>query len=120
MALEDFDEACDELELGLERLDLTASGGLDPDDLLDEGIFDSGPGVPPELVSRVADPFFTTRAEGTGLGLALVHTVARRHGGSLRVSSTPGPLGGAYIQLLLPLEAHAALPASPAYPCDAR
>lgn len=56
-------------------------------------ITDDGPGIPPELQSRVFDPFFTTKApgEGTGLGLDLVYrTVARDHNGHVYVSSEPG------------------------------
>jgi signal transduction histidine kinase len=63
---------------------------------------DAGPGIAPELRSRVAEPFFTTRAEGTGLGLALVHSIAELHGGRLEVSPSPSPLGGADIAFRLP------------------
>jgi signal transduction histidine kinase len=63
---------------------------------------DAGPGIPPELRSRVADPFFTTRAEGTGLGLALVNSIAELHGGRLEISNSPSPLGGADIAFRLP------------------
>ena len=68
-------------------------------------VYDGGPGIPPELRRRVADPFFTTRAEGTGLGLALVHTIAELHGGRCEVSPTPAPRhhgGGAHLILTLP------------------
>jgi signal transduction histidine kinase len=60
---------------------------------------DSGPGVPDALRARVLEPFFTTRAEGTGLGLAVVERVAIGHGGALEV--TRGPLGGARFRLVL-------------------
>ncbi len=68
-------------------------------------VFDGGPGIAPELRGRVVDPFFTTRAEGTGLGLALVHTIAELHGGRFHVSPTRAPLqhgGGAHMVLTLP------------------
>jgi two-component system sensor histidine kinase HydH len=64
---------------------------------------DAGPGIPAELVGRIADPFFTTRADGTGLGLSLVHTIARLHGGSLEVLSDPSDLGGAALRLTVPV-----------------
>jgi two-component system sensor histidine kinase HydH len=63
---------------------------------------DAGPGIPPELVGRVFDPFFTTRPEGTGLGLALTSTIARLHGGRVDVSRSPAPLGGADVSLRIP------------------
>lgn len=65
---------------------------------------DAGPGIPPALRRRVADPFFTTRADGTGLGLALVHTIAELHGGRLSISSRPSALGGAEVEIRLPFQ----------------
>ncbi len=67
-------------------------------------VCDNGPGVPAELRTRVLEPFFTTRAEGTGLGLALTHTVARLHGGRLDVDAACAPLRGAAFTLQLPPE----------------
>ena len=85
-------------------------------------VHDTGPGVPAGLAARVAEPFFTTRPEGTGLGLALVHTVARLHGGSLKVQSTPGPDGGADIRFMFPVEGLVPSPSATATPdtSDAR
>lgn len=52
---------------------------------------DQGPGIPADLQARVFEPFFTTRPEGTGLGLALAKETAEAHGGEIRVvSSQPG------------------------------
>ncbi|NPV92810.1 MAG: DUF4118 domain-containing protein [Firmicutes bacterium] len=53
-------------------------------------ISDEGSGIPPEMLSRVFDPFFTTRDKGTGLGLAIVHRIVRDHGGQIRIESEPG------------------------------
>lgn len=66
------------------------------------GVGDAGPGISAEIAGRITDPFFTTRAEGTGLGLSLVHTIVRLHGGALEVLETPSALGGARIQFKLP------------------
>lgn len=64
-------------------------------------VIDDGDGVPPELRERVFAPFFTARAKGTGLGLAVVRRVAEAHRGSATIEVTPG--GGATFVLRLPL-----------------
>jgi signal transduction histidine kinase len=61
---------------------------------------DHGPGVAPEIAERIFEPYFTTRHDGTGLGLALVRQTAAAHGGSVRM--TPAPGGGAVFVLALP------------------
>jgi two-component system, NtrC family, sensor histidine kinase AtoS len=50
-------------------------------------IRDNGCGIPREKLSRIFIPFFTTKPQGTGLGLALVHRVVSQHGGAISVSS---------------------------------
>jgi hypothetical protein len=54
---------------------------------------DSGPGIPEAVLPRVFDPFFTTRADGTGLGLAVVKKIAVQHGADIVVRNHDG--GGA-------------------------
>ncbi len=53
---------------------------------------DDGMGMPPEVVARLGEPFFTTKGEGrgTGLGLASVRSILEKLGGELQVESTPG------------------------------
>jgi signal transduction histidine kinase len=55
-------------------------------------IWDSGPGIPPELQERIFEPFFTTKAPGKGLGLGLDNAmrIVRKHRGHLSVKSEPG------------------------------
>lgn len=65
-------------------------------------VSDDGPGVPLENVERICDPFFTTRADGTGMGLALVQRIAELHGGRLELRTAPTPLGGASFALTVP------------------
>jgi two-component system sensor histidine kinase HydH/two-component system sensor histidine kinase AtoS len=61
---------------------------------------DDGTGIPPEILPRVFDAFFTTQAGGTGLGLPIARRIAEDHGGTLQLSSPPG--GGTVATLLLP------------------
>jgi signal transduction histidine kinase len=53
---------------------------------------DSGPGIPPEQLAAVFQPFYSTKLHrgGTGLGLTISHDIVQRHGGTLVVESTPG------------------------------
>ena len=64
-------------------------------------VSDEGVGIAEEDLSRVFDPFYTTRQGGTGLGLATVERVAREHGGSVWARSEPG--GGTAFAIWLPL-----------------
>ena len=59
-------------------------------DLIEIRVRDTGRGIPPETLPRLGTPFFTTREEGTGLGVALARSVVALHGGSLRYESEPG------------------------------
>ncbi len=61
---------------------------------------DEGTGIPPEHLPKVFDPYFSTKAEGSGLGLASVYSIARRHGGMVTVSSTSS--AGTTFTLLIP------------------
>jgi signal transduction histidine kinase len=63
-------------------------------------IADHGPGVSAELKSRLFEPYFTTKADGTGLGLALVRQTVEAHGGSVSIGDTPG--GGATFTIAFP------------------
>ncbi len=60
---------------------------------------DDGPGFPPEVLAAVFEPLVTTRAQGTGLGLALVKNIVARHGGEVDASNVER---GARIRLWLP------------------
>jgi len=66
---------------------------------------DTGPGIPEADLSRIFEPFYTTRTKGTGLGLAICRQIVGAHAGTIRVSRT-GPEGTA-IEVRLPQEASA-------------
>lgn len=62
-------------------------------------IRDNGPGIPPDDMSRIFKPFFTSKTKGLGLGLPLVRRVVERLGGSLEVESAPGEGTAVHLQL---------------------
>lgn len=59
-------------------------------DILTIRMADNGRGMPPEVLARAVDPFFTTQPKRTGLGLALLAQAARQCGGGLTLASRPG------------------------------
>lgn len=61
---------------------------------------DTGPGIPPENLGSLFEPYFTTKAEGTGLGLMIVQRIVRDHGGEIEVRSEPNK--GTTFTLFLP------------------
>jgi signal transduction histidine kinase len=64
-------------------------------------VTDNGPGVDPSVRERIFQPFFTTRRDGTGLGLALVQKIIVTHNGRVSVSNDAS--GGAVFEMILPL-----------------
>lgn len=85
------------IEAGASKVQLSASEtekGL----VLD--VIDNGKGMAPAMQQQVLEPFFTTKTQGTGLGLAVVQSVVRSHGGSLQLFSKESM--GCHIRLLFP------------------
>ncbi len=74
--------------------------GLKPGKYVELRIADNGPGIPPEILPRIFDPYFTTKKYGTGLGLAVVYSIVKRHKGYIEVNSEPGK--GTEFVILLP------------------
>ena len=66
-------------------------------------IHDNGSGIPPDVIEKIFNPFFTTKptAQGTGLGLSITNDILREHGGRVRVESTPGEFTEMIIELPL-------------------
>ena len=64
-------------------------------------VSDTGPGIPPDQLNRIFEPFYTTKNKGTGLGLLIVQRIIRDHGGRIELESTVGK--GTTFKLWLPL-----------------
>lgn len=94
------------LNLVLNALQATPAGGRvvlrteDDGGGLRASVVDDGEGMSAETQARALTPFFTTRADGTGLGLPLVEQVVRRHGGRIEVASAAG--AGTTVSLCFP------------------
>jgi len=63
-------------------------------------VSDNGPGLSEDVLGRVFESFFTTKSQGLGLGLAIVHSIAERHQG--RVQAENGADGGAIFRVIVP------------------
>ena len=63
---------------------------------------DEGEGIPQDLMEKIWDPFFTTKAKGTGLGLGIVKNIIESHSGSVQISARPG--AGARVKVELPVK----------------
>lgn len=74
-------------------------------------VADRGVGIPPENLAKIFDPFYTTKQGGTGLGLAVVFSIVKNHGGQIEVGSVLGE--GTTFTLLLPAAAGPAAAAAP-------
>ena len=62
---------------------------------------DSGPGIPEQNLSRIFDPFFSTKESGSGLGLAIVHNIINQHNGSVNIENSIQ--GGVTVNVSFPL-----------------
>jgi PAS domain S-box-containing protein len=74
--------------------------GLRPGTYVALCVMDSGIGMPPEVLRRATEPFFTTKGPGTGLGLAMVHGFVQQSHGRLEIDSTPGE--GTIVRMIFP------------------
>jgi len=76
--------------------------GVKEKDFLKIIVKDNGDGMSEEVLAKIFEPFFTTKQKGTGLGLAVCHTIIEDHGGKLLYESKPGK--GTTATILLPCE----------------
>ena len=63
---------------------------------------DNGKGIPQENIDKVLDPYFTTKPEGTGLGLALAYKIIDEHNGTIRFKSSKGH--GTTVTVTIPMQ----------------
>jgi signal transduction histidine kinase len=69
--------------------------------MIEVGVGDSGPGIPPQVRARIFNPFYTTKSTGTGLGLSVSYGIVQALGGRIEVASEPGR--GSTFTVILPL-----------------
>ncbi|MDB5606664.1 MAG: domain S-box protein [Bradyrhizobium sp.] len=86
-------------DVGEEERELLISTGNEPDGVLVE-VRDSGPGLSPESLSRLFEPFYTTKPEGMGMGLSICRSIIEAHGG--RLWAIPCEPHGALFQFTIP------------------
>jgi nitrogen-specific signal transduction histidine kinase/CheY-like chemotaxis protein len=72
---------------------------------------DTGPGIPADVIDRIFDPYFTTKPDGHGLGLATTYSIVQRHGGTVKAGN--GVHGGALFTVMMPASFDDAPPESP-------
>jgi signal transduction histidine kinase len=82
-------DAMEEARTAAPSLTLTTGQNLAGSDVW-VSIRDNGPGIEPETAKRIFEPFFTSRANGTGLGLAVTRKLVERHRGTIELHSIPG------------------------------
>jgi CheY-like chemotaxis protein len=68
----------------------TSDGAVSTGNRVKVSVRDVGPGIPPEDVSKIFDPYFTTKEHGSGLGLATIYSIVKRHGGKIDVETKVG------------------------------
>ena len=73
------------------------------DTMVEVSVIDRGSGIDPKNLESIFNPFFTTKSEGVGLGLAICSKIVDEHGGKISVESEPGE--GSVFRVFLPLPA---------------
>ncbi|MCP4003409.1 MAG: response regulator, partial [bacterium] len=96
-----------------------ARGSVTGTRVVEINIEDTGSGIPEEAIEQIFDPYFSTRQDGQGLGLATAHSIVRRHDGELTVTSVSGQ--GTTFRIRLPASDNLApVPAIPERPTPER
>jgi signal transduction histidine kinase len=98
------------INLALNAIEATDSGGkvsfttcfIPKSKQIEIAVSDTGTGIPKDIIDKIIDPFFTTKDDGNGLGLAITHGIIGQHGGSLHVNSEIGQ--GSSFVIRLPVD----------------
>jgi signal transduction histidine kinase len=96
-------EAMKNMETGKK---IWVASGVEDNDIVIR-VSDSGPGVPQAIRDKIFDPYFTTKHEGTGIGLSFCHRISTDHGGSLTVSDSH--FGGAEFCIQIPIHSQSSI-----------
>jgi signal transduction histidine kinase/ActR/RegA family two-component response regulator len=101
------------IEVRTENVELSARSlpSLAPGKHVKISIADQGPGIHPDHLPRIFEPYFTTKKAGNGLGLATVYSIVRKHDGQINVLSEPG--NGTTFEIYLPASQKPVPPAPP-------
>jgi signal transduction histidine kinase len=83
------------------RIDVRVSSGTDGQ--ADIRVIDRGSGIAPEHAPNLFQPFFSTKAEGMGMGLNICRSIVEFHHGRIYVEANPEPVGGSIVRITLPL-----------------
>jgi signal transduction histidine kinase len=79
---------------------LTLRSAVTNDAHVEVTVSDTGPGLAPDTLDHVFEPFFSTKRDGIGLGLSIARTIIERQGGTISAENRPG--GGATFRFILP------------------
>ncbi|MEE8430934.1 MAG: PAS domain S-box protein [Candidatus Desulfatibia sp.] len=93
---------CSLMNADLDEEAVSRHHGLSPGRYVKLTVSDTGHGIPPEVINRIFEPYFTTKdvGKGTGMGLSMVHGIVENHGGVISVDSEPGR--GTIFSILFP------------------
>jgi signal transduction histidine kinase len=76
----------------------------DAENFVEASVSDTGPGIPPDKLKEIFNPFFSTKPQGMGMGLSIARTIIEAHGGQVWAENRP--TGGAMFRIKLPLATH--------------
>jgi two-component system sensor kinase FixL len=82
------------------KRELVVGARLADEDMVEVFVSDTGTGISPQAAEQLFQPFFTTKAEGMGVGLSISRTIVEAHGGRIWVE--PNPAGGTVFRFTLP------------------